>query len=96
MVFRKRLAATLAMLAIALAPATALAEEQAEGAERVAEIAFDLVILRPAGFARVVLGAALLWVALPFAYVSGNSEEVMEKLVGEPGKYTFRRALGDF
>ena len=92
---RKRLAAALAVLSIALAPAAAFAEEEA-GAERVAAIVFDLVILRPAGLVRFVLGSAIATVALPFALISGQADETMERLVGEPGEYTFLRELGDF
>ncbi len=91
----KRFAAGLAMLSIALAPAAALAEE-ARGAERVAEIAFDVVILRPAGFVRFVLGSVIATVVLPFALISGQTEEIVETLIGEPGEYTFLRELGDF
>ncbi len=90
----KRFAAGLAMLSIALAPAAALAEE--EGAERVAAIAFDLVVLRPAGFVRFVLGSVIATVVLPFALISGQTEEIVETLIGEPGEYTFLRELGDF
>ncbi len=90
----KRFAAGLAMLSIALAPAAALAEE--EGAERVAAIAFDVVILRPAGFVRFVLGSVIATVVLPFALISGQTEEIVETLIGEPGEYTFLRELGDF
>ena len=82
------------MLSIALAPAAALAEE--EGAERVAAIAFDLVVLRPAGFVRFVLGSVIATVVLPFALISGQTEEVVETLIGNPGEFTFLRELGDF
>ena len=92
----KRFVAALAVLSIALAPATALAEEEAMGAERVAAIAFDLVILRPAGFVRFVLGSAIATVVLPFALISGQAEETLDTLVGDPGEYTFLRELGDF
>ena len=90
----KRFAAGLAVLSIALAPAAALAEE--EGAERVAAIAFDVVILRPAGFVRFVLGSVIATVVLPFALISGQTEEVVETLIGNPGEFTFLRELGDF
>ena len=90
----KRFAAGLAMLSIALAPAAALAEE--EGAERVAAIAFDVVILRPAGFVRFVLGSVIATVVLPFALISGQAEEVVDTLIGNPGEFTFLRELGDF
>ena len=96
MLARKRFAAALAMLAIALAPTTALAAEEESGAERAAAITFDLVILRPAGFVRFAVGSLILWVALPLSLASGETQEVMEKLVGEPAKYTFTRKLGDF
>ncbi|MFP6622796.1 MAG: hypothetical protein VCC20_04905 [Myxococcota bacterium] len=93
---RKRLAAALAALSIALAPAVALAEADAAGAAPVAAVAFDLLILRPAGLVRFVLGSAIASVAIPFALVSGQTDEVVEQLIAEPGAYTFQRRLGDF
>jgi hypothetical protein len=92
----KHFAAGLAALSIALAPAAALAEEETGGAERVLAITFDLLILRPAGFARFVLGSAIASVVLPFALISGQTEEIAETLIGDPGEYTFLRELGDF
>lgn len=96
MLVRKRFAAAVAMLCIAFAPATALAEADAAEPDRAAAIAFDLLILRPAGLARFVLGSAIATVVIPFALVSGQTAEVVEQLIGEPGAYTFQRKLGDF
>ncbi len=96
MLVRKRFAAATAVLSIALAPATALAEADAAGEAPVVAAAFDLLILRPAGLVRFVLGSAIASVAIPFALVSGQTDEVVEQLIGEPGAYTFTRKLGDF
>jgi hypothetical protein len=96
MLVRKRLAAALAALSLLLAPAVALAEADAAEAAPVAAVAFDLLILRPAGLVRFVLGSAIASVAIPFALVSGQTDEVVEQLIGEPGAYTFQRKLGDF
>ena len=107
MLVRKRFAAVVAALAVALAPCFWAAEASAEH-EKTAHsgesarlapnlaIAFDLVVLRPAGFARFVLGSAITTLVIPFTLISGQTEEVVQQLVTEPGKYTFQRKLGDF
>ncbi len=100
MLVRKRFAAALATLAIALSPCVfaeeALAAEEAMGAERVAAITFDLLILRPGGLARFLLGSVIAPIACPLALATGDAEDVMQRLVGQPAEYTFLRELGDF
>ena len=59
-------------------------------------IVFDLVILRPGGFARFVLGSAITTIVLPIALITGQTEEIVQTLIGDPAEYTFVRELGDF
>lgn len=60
------------------------------------QIAYDIVIIRPAGFLATVMGTTIFLVALPFAAISGNVEEVGRKTVKEPFLYTFNRPVGYF
>ena len=112
MLVRKRFAAVVAALAVVLAPCFWAGEASAEHEKTVHSgeseyaplprlapnlaIAFDLVVLRPAGFARFVLGSVITTLVIPFTLISGQTEEVVQQLVTEPGKYTFQRKLGDF
>ena len=100
MLVRKRLAAAFAVLSIALAPCLfpeeALAAEEEGGAEQVAAIVFDVLILRPAGLVRVLLGSALAAIVIPFALATGEADDVLQRLVGDPAEATFLRELGDF
>ncbi|MEE2674677.1 MAG: hypothetical protein VX466_12830 [Myxococcota bacterium] len=96
MLVRKRFAVAVAVLSIVLAPAAALAEADRIEPREAAVMTFDLLVLRPAGLARFVLGSAIATVVLPFALISGQTEEIVEQLIGEPGAYTFQRKLGDF
>ena len=112
MLVRRRLATFVVVLSVALSPcvlageAIAAHENTAHSGEseyvplprpapRLA-VAFDLVVLRPAGFARFVLGSAITTLVIPFTLISGQTGEVVQQLVAEPGKYTFQRKLGDF
>jgi hypothetical protein len=59
-----------------------------------ATVMLDLVVLRPLGIAAQILGLGVSLVALPVGGVMGNSEEVAEKLIVEPAKFTWGRPLG--
>jgi len=60
------------------------------------KMAFDLLVLRPAGFLGTAVGTVVFLVSLPFSYAGGNHEEALESLVKKPAVYTFKRPLGDY
>ena len=65
--------------------------------ERSAEkMAFDMVILRPAGLIGTTAGTFIYLISLPLSYIGGNNDEALESLVKKPAEYTFKRPLGDF
>lgn len=51
-------------------------------------------VLRPLGLAATVLGAASFLVALPFAALTDTTEQVADRLVVAPYKFTFERPMG--
>ncbi len=58
-------------------------------------MAFDAVIVRPLGFASMLIGGVLFVVQLPFDIgVEGGVQAPFKKLVAEPAKFTFARPLG--
>ncbi|MEJ5378073.1 MAG: hypothetical protein WHX93_15970 [bacterium] len=54
----------------------------------------DAWVLRPFGIAATVLGAAGFLVALPFAALTGTTEDAAQALVVAPYKFTFERPMG--
>ena len=65
--------------------------------ERSAEkMAFDMLILRPAGLIGTAAGSVIYLISLPFSYAGGNHEEALDSMVRKPAEYTFKRPLGDF
>ncbi len=54
----------------------------------------DAWALRPLGIAATVLGAASFIVALPFAALTGTTQEAADALVVAPYKFTFERPMG--
>jgi len=56
----------------------------------------DVVIARPVGLLATIMGSAVYVVALPFSLLGGNEEQAREKLIKEPGNFTFKRPLGEF
>jgi hypothetical protein len=56
----------------------------------------DVLIERPIGLVMTVSGFGLFIVTLPFSALGGNAQEVGNKLVERPFKYTFKRPLGHF
>ena len=61
-----------------------------------AKMAADIVFLRPVGIVATALGTALFIVSSPFSVLGNNSEEAEENLIKKPGRFTFKRPLGDF
>ena len=75
----------------------ALAESQTMNDDLSAgAMAADLLLIRPLGIVATVVGTAIFIVALPFSALGGNTKEASQKLVVDPVKFTFKRALGDF
>jgi len=59
-----------------------------------ADMLADLVAVRPMMVVATAVGAVGWILALPFTALGGNVEEVGQKMVVEPAKYTFLRPLG--
>jgi len=84
---------------VALAPTASLADDDDPS---VGAKIFDVIILRPVGAVRLIVGAGALAITsvlytfrLPFDSDTGPFEEAAEILVVEPGNYVFRRPLGE-
>ena len=58
------------------------------------EMMADMLVHRPLGLARTVLGAGIWIVSLPFTIFGGGIGESADKLIAEPAKHTFARPLG--
>ena len=88
------LAASLA----AVTPVNAQEKTAQTGGSRVdpAEVAADALVVRPVSLAATVIGSAIFVVALPFAAIPGDVKGASDTLVMAPGRYTFKRRLGDF
>ncbi len=59
-------------------------------------MAADLLLVRPAGLAAMVLGFGVFVLSFPFSATGGNTQQAAEKLVNDPARYTFQRPLGEF
>lgn len=59
-------------------------------------IAFDALLMRPAGLIATVVGSVAFVVAWPFSAMTGETKKTYEKLIKEPVDYTFKRKMGDF
>ena len=83
-------------LVVAGLPRVALASDYTPppGEATAQDMGADVLIHRPIGLARTVVGAALWVVALPFNLLGGNLGESADKLIAEPAKHTFARPLG--
>lgn len=57
-------------------------------------MAFDLLLVRPAGIGATILGTLVFVVALPFSLAAGNTGETFDNLMKTPAQYTFHRPLG--
>ncbi len=93
----KQFMALLLIVSLGLVPfgSVALAEDQHDE-EKGLRMAADILVVRPLGIVATVGGTVLAIVALPFALLGGNTEEVFQCLVVKPAKFTFVRPLGDF
>lgn len=58
------------------------------------EMAYDGLFVRPVSLAGTLAGTVIYLVTLPFSALSGNSQEVAERLIVEPAQYTFTRPFG--
>jgi hypothetical protein len=56
---------------------------------------FDLFVMRPLGLVGTVLGTAVFIVSLPVDLITWNFADPATRLVRDPARYTFVRALGD-
>jgi hypothetical protein len=56
----------------------------------------DLLLVRPVGIVATAVGSVIFVVALPFTLISGDTQHSLDKLIKEPGRYTFNRPLGYF
>jgi hypothetical protein len=61
-----------------------------------AVVAGDALVVRPLSFLATVAGAGVFVLALPVALTSGSIHSTADALVVQPGRFTFRRPLGDF
>lgn len=59
-------------------------------------MAVDLLLMRPAGILATLAGSVIFVFALPFTLISGDTQHSLDKLIKDPGKYTFDRPLGYF
>ena len=77
---------------------SALAQDTFTEAEETTggKMAVDLLLVRPVGIAATLVGSVIFVVALPFTLISGDTQHSLDKLIKEPGKYTFDRPLGYF
>ena len=89
----RALAATVLLMTVLTGPALA-ADETVTG-DKGADMAIDLVVVRPLGLAATVVGAVGWVVALPFTLPTGQAGETAHQFVGRPFEYTFNRPLGD-
>lgn len=94
-----RTVVTLVLIAAMIAiPCSALASNlpSDEDQVKVAEMATDLVIVRPVGIATVILGFGCFLISTPFSALGGNTGEAWDTMVVKPARFTFKRPLGDF
>src|SRR5215831_16349404 len=61
-----------------------------------AVVAGDALVVRPLSFVATVVGAGVFVLALPVAVTSGSVHSTADALVVQPGRFTFRRPLGNF
>jgi hypothetical protein len=96
---RSLIFAMIAVLVLTMSGFQAMAQdegptEKARGKASGEAMAADLVLLRPLGIAATAIGTVLFVASLPFSATGGNAKGAFNKLVGEPGGFTFARPLG--
>ena len=57
---------------------------------------YDLVVIRPVGIVATAVGSVAWLISLPFSALGDNVDQATDKLIKEPGKYTFVRPIGEF
>ncbi len=87
---KKKLIALLAALILLAGAMPAMAANPTD-----AEIVPDVLLMRPAGLAAIVLGSVIFVIALPVALPSRSVSTAGRKLVLDPIEFTFIRPLGD-
>lgn len=93
---RGRMVGAVLAATVALLPAgPVLAADETVTGDKGADMAIDLVVVRPLGLAATVVGAVGWVVALPFTLATGQAGETAHQFVGRPFEYTFNRQLGD-
>jgi len=90
------LAASLALAPVAASAQSPDKQQTPRDEYSAAQMATDLLLARPLGFAATVLGTALFIVSLPFSAAGGNADQAGQILVKDPAEFTFKRPLGDF
>ncbi|MFQ5560601.1 MAG: hypothetical protein ACE5FU_08465 [Nitrospinota bacterium] len=60
------------------------------------DILVDFFVVRPISMAGSALLTSVFVLSLPFSILGGNTGPVFKKLVLEPGRFAFRRPLGEF
>lgn len=78
---------------LAMAPASAWAEEAGTG-DKAFDMVLDLAVLRPLGLVATGVGSVVFVVALPFTLPTGQTGAAACQLVQAPLAYTFTRPLG--
>lgn len=81
------------LLTATVSPALAQ-DSEADSDITAASMIGDFFVLRPLGLVATILGTAFFFVTLPITAAAGNTEVAGEKLVKEPGGFTFNRPLG--
>ncbi len=77
---------------VAADPANALIEST----PNIESMLVDLFFARPLGLVVTVVGTAAFIVSLPFSALGGNTRIAYQKMVEDPGRFTFKRPLGQF
>jgi len=92
---RSLIFAMIAVLVLTMSGFQAVAQDEMSTEKATGEaMAADLVLLRPLGIAATAIGTVLFVASLPFSAPGGNAKGAFNKLVGEPGGFTFARPLG--
>ena len=76
-------------------PAAASLDETAKAAQRAADSAFDLVLLRPLSTAALVVGSTFFVVSVPFVAPFEGVRPAFSTFVYAPYEYVIKRDLGD-
>jgi len=61
-----------------------------------ARIVVDSLLVRPIGVCATLTGSVIFVFSLPFSAATGSIGKVAEELVMAPGRYTFKRPMGEF